>query len=62
MNTFMFKSKKYWDDLKDKFKNDKLDPIEIVPLKDQEVEAKSLEKETKLLLWKQKYNNGGNND
>ena len=62
MNTFMFKSKKYWDDLKDKFKNDKLEPIEIVPLKDQEVEAKSLEKETKLLLWKQKYNNGGNND
>lgn len=58
----MFKSKKYWDDLKDKFKNDKLEPIEIVPLKDQEVEAKSLEKETKLLLWKQKYNNGGNND
>ena len=58
----MFKSKKYWDDLKDKFKNDELEPIEIVPLKDQEVEAKSLEKETKLLLWKQKYNNGGNND
>lgn len=51
----MIKSKKYWDDLKDKFKSDDLKPIEIVPLKDQEVEAKSLEKETKLLLWKQKY-------
>lgn len=54
----MIKSKKYWDDLKDKFGDDNLEPIEIVPLKEQEVEAKSLEKETKLLLWKQKYNGG----
>jgi hypothetical protein len=54
----MIKSKKYWDDLQDKFKDDNLEPIEIVPLTDQNIEAKSLENETKLLLWKQKYTEG----
>lgn len=55
MNTFMFKSKKYWDDLKEKFKDDKSEPLEIIPIEEQNKQAKELEKETKLLLLKQKY-------
>jgi len=55
MNTFMFKSKKYWDDLKEKFKNDKSEPLEIIPIEEQNKQAKELAKEDKLLLLKQKY-------
>ena len=55
MSTFMFKSKKYWDDLKEKFKNDKSEPLEIIPIEEQNKQAKELAKEDKLLLLKQKY-------
>lgn len=55
MNTFMFKSKKYWDDLKEKFKNDNSEPLEIIPIEEQNKQAKELAKEDKLLLLKQKY-------
>jgi len=55
MNTFMFKSKKYWDDLKEKFKDDKSEPLEIIPIEEQNKQAKELAKEDKLLLLKQKY-------
>jgi len=53
----MFKSKKYWDDLKEQFKNEQLQPLEVVSLEDQNNEAKELEKEEKLLLWRMKYIN-----
>ena len=51
----MFKSKKYWDDLKEKFKDDKSEPLEIIPIEEQNKQAKELAKEDKLLLLKQKY-------
>ena len=53
----MFKSKKYWDDLKEQFKNEQLQPLEVVSLEDQNNQAKELEKEEKLLLWRMKYIN-----
>lgn len=53
----MIRSKKYWDDLKEQFKNEQLQPLEVVSLEDQNNEAKELEKEEKLLLWRMKYIN-----
>ena len=53
----MIRSKKYWDELLQKSKNEKLEPLEVVPLEEQNKQGKELEKEEKLLLWKMKYQN-----
>jgi hypothetical protein len=50
----LYQSKRYWDNIK-LIKVDNLKPLEIVPLKDQHKQAKELEPETKLILWKLKY-------
>jgi hypothetical protein len=54
----MIKSKKYWDELLEKSKNEKLEPLEVVPMEEQNKQAKELEKEDKLLLWQMKYQQG----
>jgi len=54
----MIKSKKYWDELLEKSKNEKLEPLEVVPIEEQNKQAKELEKEDKLLLWQMKYQQG----
>lgn len=53
----MIKSKKYWNDIKEQFKDEQLEPLEVVSLEEQNKEAKELEKEEKLLLWRMKYQN-----
>lgn len=53
----MIRSKKYWDELLEKYKNEKLEPLEVVPIEEQNKQAKELEKENKLLLWQMKYQN-----
>ena len=53
----MIRSKKYWDELLQNSKDEKLEPLEVVPLEEQNKQAKELEKEEKLLLWKMKYQN-----
>jgi len=50
----VYQSKRYWDNIK-LIKVDNLEPLEIVPLEDQHKQAKILELETKLILWKLKY-------
>ena len=50
----VYQSKRYWDSIK-LIKVDNLEPLEIVPLEDQHKQAEELEPETKLLLWKLKY-------
>tara|TARA_B100001057_G_scaffold203629_1_gene204362 strand:- start:2169 stop:2327 length:159 start_codon:yes stop_codon:yes gene_type:complete len=50
----VYQSKRYWDSIK-LIKVDDLPPLEIVPLADQNKQAKELEKETKLILWRLKY-------
>ena len=57
----MIRSKKYWDDLKESFKDENLEPLEVVPLKEQIEEGKKLDEETKWELAKQKILNGGKN-
>ena len=54
----MIRSKKYWDELLEKSKNEKLEPLEVVPMEEQNKQAKELEKEDKLLLWQMKYQQG----
>ncbi len=54
----MIMSKKYWDELLEKSKNEKLEPLEVVPMEEQNKQAKELEKEDKLLLWQMKYQQG----
>lgn len=54
----MFKSKKWWDEVKEKYKNVDLEPLEIIPLEEQNKQAKELEKEDRLLLWQMKYQKG----
>jgi hypothetical protein len=54
----MIRSKKYWDELLEKSKNEKLEPLEVVPIEEQNKQAKELEKEDKLLLWQMKYQQG----
>lgn len=51
----MFRSKKWWDEIKLKYKNENLKPLEIISLEEQEKEGKILDKETDLILYKQKY-------
>lgn len=55
----MIMSKKYWDELLEKSKNENLDPLEVVPLHEQEQEGKILDEETRWMLAKQKILNGG---
>lgn len=50
----MYQSKRYWDNIK-LIKVDDLEPLEIVPLEDQHKQAKELEQEDKLILWRLKY-------
>jgi hypothetical protein len=50
----VYQSKRYWDSIK-LIKVDNLEPLEIVPLEDQHKQAEELEPETKLLLWRLKY-------
>ena len=52
----MIKSDKYYKDLQ--ALNKDLEPIEIVSLEDQEKQGKEDEKETKLLILKNKYFKG----
>ena len=52
----MYQSKRYWDAIKS-IKTDDLEPLEVVPLEDQHKEAKELEAEDKLILWRLKYQN-----
>ena len=40
----MIRSKKYWDELLKNSKNEKLEPLEVVPLEEQNKQAKELEK------------------
>lgn len=54
----MIRSKKYWDELLEKSKNEKLEPLEVVPIEEQNKQGKELEKEDKLLLWQMKYQQG----
>jgi len=55
----MIMSKKYWDELIEKSKNENLDPLEVVPLHEQEQEGKILDEESRWMLAKQKILNGG---
>lgn len=55
----MIRSKKYWDELLEKSKNEKLEPLEVVPLHEQEKEGKILDEESRWMLAKQKIMNGG---
>jgi len=55
----MIMSKKYWDELLEKSKNEKLEPLEVVPLHEQEKEGKILDEESRWMLAKQKILNGG---
>jgi len=54
-----FRSPKYWADLKASRKDEVLEPLEIIPLKEQNKEYKSLRKEEKLLRLKNKHFNKG---
>ena len=45
---------RYWDSIKS-IKTDDLEPLEVVPLEDQHKQAKELEQEDKLILWRLKY-------
>ncbi len=55
----MIMSKKYWDDLLEKSKNENLDALQVVPLHEQETEGKILDEESRWMLAKQKILNGG---
>jgi len=55
----MIMSKKYWDELLEKSKNEKLEPLEVVPIEQQEQEGKILDEEYRWMLAKQKILNGG---
>ena len=55
----MYRSPKYWADLKAKYKHENLPPLEVVPFKGQEKDAKALKKEDKLILLKNKHFNKG---
>jgi hypothetical protein len=55
----MIKSKKYWDELFEKSKNENLEPLEVVPIEEQEQEGKILDEESRWMLAKQKILNGG---
>ncbi len=55
----MIMSKRYWDELKEKSKDENLDPLEVVPLHEQEQEGKILDEESRWMLAKQKILNGG---
>ena len=54
-----FRSPKYWAELRAKYKDEDLPPLEIVPLSEQNKEYKSLRKEEKLLRLKNKHFNKG---
>jgi len=54
-----FRSPKYWAELRAKYKDEDLPPLEIVPLSEQNKEYKSLRKEDKLLRLKNKHFNKG---
>lgn len=58
----MIKSKKYWDDLKEKYKDENLEPLEVIPLHQQNEEGKKLDEESRWELMKQKIINGGKTD
>ena len=53
------RSPKYWAELKAKYKDQDLPPLEVVSLEDQEKEAKALRKEERLLKLKNKHFNKG---
>ena len=53
------RSPKYWAELKAKYKDQDLPPLEVVSLEDQEKEAKALRKEERLILLKNKHFNKG---
>ena len=53
------RSPKYWAELRAKYKDEDLPPLEIVPLSEQNKEYKSLRKEDKLLRLKNKHFNKG---
>ena len=55
----MIRSKKYWDDLLQNSKDEKLEPLEVIPLHEQEKEGKILDEESRWMLAKQKIMNGG---
>ena len=55
----MYRSPKYWADLKAKYKDEDLPPLEVVPLSEQNKEAKALRKEERLLKLKNKHFNKG---
>ena len=55
----MYRSPKYWADLKAKYKDEDLPPLEVVPLSEQNKEYKSLRKEERLLKLKNKHFNKG---
>ena len=55
----MYRSPKYWAELKAKYKDKVLEPLEVVPLSEQNKEYKSLRKEDKLLRLKNKHFNKG---
>ena len=55
----MYRSPKYWADLKAKYKDEVLEPLEVIPLSEQNKEYKSLRKEEKLLRLKNKHFNKG---
>ena len=55
----MIKSKKYWDDLKERYKEEQLEPLEVIPLNKQNEEGKILDEESRWMLAKQKILNGG---
>ena len=54
-----YQSKKNWDELIEKSKNENLDPLQVVPLHEQEKEGKILDEESRWMLAKQKILNGG---
>jgi len=58
----MIKSKKYWDDLKERYKEEQLEPLEVIPLNKQNEEGKILDEESRWMLLKQKIINGGKSD
>jgi len=55
----MIRSKKYWDDLKERYKEEQLEPLEVIPLNKQNEEGKILDEESRWMLAKQKILNGG---
>lgn len=55
----MIKSKKFWEDAKQKSKDEKLEPLEVIPLSEQNKEGEQLDKESEWIIIKQKITNGG---